>query len=168
MLLNTSFTTNFTSTSQTTFTPENKNAISDSQDNSFQINITYDNVLCISCQTSSSAAGPDGIKCGIIRSVALLITQPLFIIYQQSIVFGIFQTVWNHACVVPEYKKKGSRDDPQLNCLISLCITFGKQLKKLINNQLMEFIKIKNLLSSIQHVFYFSRSTATNLLVTDK
>jgi hypothetical protein len=81
-------------------------------DESFRINISYEDLLRNLRAIPSSAAGPDGLTGEMIKCLAPLIARPLLIIFQQSVGQCAFPAAWKCAQAVPIFKGKGSRSDP--------------------------------------------------------
>ena len=91
----------------------------------------------------------------------------MLIMYQKSLSQGKFPTSWKRANVIPLYKGKGDRSHPSSYRPTSLCSCFGKQLAKVVVDQLTKHVSIAKPLSRIQHGFRRGCSTVVNLLACD-
>ena len=131
------------------------------------INITLSDVYKVLSQSPSSAPGPDRISGSVLRRLAPVLALPTSIIFQQSVAQGVFPSSWKTAVVVPIYKGKGLKNAPSSYRPVSLCLTFGKALERLVKDYLLAVINERGGLNKAQHGFVNCRSTITNLLVTE-
>ena len=116
---------------------------------------------------SNSDSSPDGISYRVLKSISQYIIRPLTIIFRLSISTGVFPKVWKQAVVLLLYKGKGDRTVTTFYRPINLCPCIGKQLEKIMQTQLMDYLERNNKLCKHQHGFYRGRSTVTNTLACD-
>ena len=119
------------------------------------------------CNTRECAAGPDGIPGIVLRKLASVLTRPLVVLFQQSIFSGRILDPWRTAKVVPLFKGKGHRSDPNAYRPISLTSVVSKALERLVVSQAQSFLDNNHFLSESQHGFRAGRSTTTNLIACD-
>ena len=106
-------------------------------------------------------SGSDDIPPQFIKKCAESLSEPLFLIYEKSLLDGIFPTLWKIAKIVPIYKSNDKKN--VLNYRpISLLTTFGKVFESLILPHMITHFK--PLINDAQHGFIKSRSTCTNLV----
>ena len=117
------------------------------------------------CPNSNSCL--DGLSFKLIKTVAKSIIALLTIIFQHTLFYGIFPSIWKEAVVIPLYKGKGPMNSPDSYRPISLCQCFGKFLERVGQTQLTSYIYDNKLLCNKQHGFIVGRSTLTNLLNCD-
>lgn len=133
----------------------------------FRINVTFEDTIRILRTVPAGCAGPDGITADMIKCIAPLIAKPLCTIFLQSVGQCTFPNAWKCARIVPLYKGKGERTNPNNYRAINICDLFGKCLERLIKEQVIDYIESNNMLNKAQHGFRNGRSTVTNLLTTD-
>ena len=126
--------------------------------------LTVYNILC---STRECAAGPDEIPGIVLRKLASVLTRPLIVLFQQSIFSGRIPDPWRTAKVVPLFKGKGHRSDPNAYRPISLTSVVSKTLERLVVSQAQLFLDNNHFLSESQHGFRAGRSTTTNLIACD-
>ena len=117
--------------------------------------------------SNNSSAGHDGISGRILHNLAHVIALPISIIFHQSLAQGIFPSAWKVATVILIYKGKGARDDASTFRPISLCLTIGKALERIVGEQFLSAIVKTTPLCNLQHGFFNGRSTVTNLLCAE-
>ncbi|KAK4815604.1 LOW QUALITY PROTEIN: hypothetical protein QYF61_004819 [Mycteria americana] len=100
--------------------------------------------------------GPDEIHPRVLKKLAVVLTKPLSIIYQQSWLTGEVPADWRLANVTPIFKK-GRKEDPGNYRPVSLTSVPGKLMEQII---LMDNQGIK----PSQHGFRKGRSCLTNLI----
>ena len=71
------------------------------------------------------------------------------------------------AKIIPLYKGKGNKQDPNSYRPISITSVICKTLERIICEQLSLFSESSSLLTDAQHGFRKNRSTVTNLLACD-
>jgi hypothetical protein len=140
-------------------------------------NMSKESLLQINCSEQlvaealkscpNSNACPDGMSFRILKMFSHLLVRPLNIVFQQSLYTGTFPAVWKHSVILPLYKGRGQRSSPSSYRPISLCSCLGKLLEKLVNKQLMAYLKDNNIINKAQHGFMTGKSTITNLLSCD-
>lgn len=75
---------------------------------------------------------------------------------------------WRHSTVVPIYKGKGERSNPDNYRPIFLNSCLGKVMERLINNRLMHILESRKLISSHQYAFRKGRTTVDHLTEMEK
>ena len=111
----------------------------------------------------NKSAGPDGFTPKIVQTCAYVLFEPLTYIFNKSIQMGIYPDFFKLAKVLPIYKSK-TKSDPSNYRPISLLNCFNKIFEKLINKQLVTFIKKNEILYKYQYAFREGYSQALALL----
>ena len=108
----------------------------------------------------SKSPGPDRIPVKILTDVAELISEPLKIIFNESLRVGVFPDKWKTARVTPISK---SRRQSDLNNYrpISALSAVSRIFEKVARAQLSEFLTANNLLSKNQFAYRNHHSTIT-------
>ena len=109
------------------------------------------------------SAGPDDFTPRLLKSAAMHLCKPLFILYNKSIADASFPDIWKLAKVIPLFKKQ-SRHLPENYRPISLLNCFGKILERLIYNQMVKFIEKYHILYKHQYGFRKAFSTTLALI----
>ena len=111
------------------------------------------------------AAGPDDMHPHLLRETAATITEPLCIIFKDSLQTEQIPDDWRKANITPIYKK-GDRNDPSNYRPVSLTSQVCKIMESIIKEEIFEHLTDHNLLSDGQHGFRNGRSCLSNLLTT--
>ena len=112
---------------------------------------------------SRAKGGPDAIPPLFYKKCCDQLCLPLSFLFQLSFHNSYLPPVWLMAYVTPVFKK-GDRTDPNNYRPIALTCTICKIMESVIKDQLLNYLKSKNLISEKQHAFISKHSTATNLL----
>ena len=120
----------------------------------FDINVTHTMVASyLSKIKLTSSSGPDSIPNVFLRCAAQGLLRPLTVIFQRSVFEARIPDAWRSAKVVPLYKGKGDKADPNSYRPISLTSCVGKVLERIIKDQCLQFVNQNKLLSDCQHGF---------------
>ena len=111
------------------------------------------------------AAGPDGIPCRLLQSVAKELAPGLTKLFSTSLESGQVPKDWCHAIVQPIFKK-GDRSTAANYRPISLTCVCCKLMEHVIRTQVTEHLEKNNIFSDAQHGFRKRRSCETQLLLT--
>ena len=111
----------------------------------------------------TKATGLDKIPCKILKLAANVVVPSLTLIFNQSIISGVFPREWQSARVTPIFKK-GIKTDPENYRPISVLPVVAKIFEKLVFNQFYEYLNNNSLLTSCQSGFRSLHSTLTALL----
>ena len=111
----------------------------------------------------TKATGLDKIPCKILKLAANVVVPSLTLIFNQSIISGVFPREWQSARVTPIIKK-GIKTDPENYRPISVLPVVAKIFEKLVFNQFYEYLNNNSLLTSCQSGFRSLHSTLTALL----
>jgi len=106
--------------------------------------------------------GPDGMHPRVLRDLADVIAEPLFIIFERSWRTGEGPEDWRKASVTPIFKK-GKKEDPGNYRPVSLTSIPGKAMEQLILEGIIKQVEEKVIRSS-QHGFTKGKSCLTNLI----
>ena len=115
---------------------------------------------------SKVSYGPDGIPPLLLKMTRSSIAKPLCRIFNDSLSTGSIPDQWREAKIVPIYKKKGENSDPSNYRPVSLTVAASKVFERIIKDEMMQFLRTNNLITSKQHGFLSRRSTLTNVLRT--
>ena len=110
-----------------------------------------------------SAPGPDKFTPRVLSELSDVISLPLTLIFNKSLLSGEIPLDWRIAHVTPIYKK-GNRAVAENYRPISLTSIICKILERMICEIIMTHLLEHNLLNSSQHGFMARRSCLTNLL----
>ena len=136
--------------------------------NSFEI--SYDKVLLVLQQLDeSSSPGPDGIHPIFLKRCAVLVAEPLAIIFRKTLSSGTLSsgtlpTEWKVSEVFALFKK-GKKSDPLNYRPVSLTSVCCKVMERMIQHHVMTYINQNSLLSDKQFGFRAGRSTEDQLLL---
>ena len=97
---------------------------------------------------SASSSSPNGISYKVLKTVAQHLLAPLNIIFQQSLYADLFPATWKHAIITPLFEGRGDRSNPASYRPISICSCLGKLLERVMQMQLIEFLKFNETLLS--------------------
>ena len=115
-------------------------------------------------QLLKTASNPDGIVAVFYRSLAVLLSKLLMIMFQQSLKVP---SEWKLSHVIPLFKGKGDRVDAESYHAISLTPSISKIMERIIFEQLQQFMEANGMITDAQHGCKAARSCATNLLSFD-
>jgi len=101
----------------------------------------------------------------LLRSCAAAVAEPMAMIFETLFVSSEVPEDWKTANIVPIYKKKGPRSDPNNYRPVSLMSVPCKIKESLIRDNLLQFIECNDILTKHQHGFMQHRS-CPNLLET--
>ena len=99
------------------------------------------------------AAGPDGLPTKFLRELASVIAELLSIIFGKSYFSQTVPDMWCNAVVIPIYKRKGDRKDPNNYRPISLTCIPCKIMETLITATIMSHMESNQYLSDSQYGF---------------
>ena len=111
----------------------------------------------------NKSPGVDGIPPKLLKEIVEQISTPLAKLFNLSLEEGIVPSEWKEANITPLFKK-GSRNKPENDRLVSLTSVVCKLLETLIRDHMVEFLVKHNLINTSQHGFLKARSCLTNLL----
>ena len=124
--------------------------------------------LLLQNMNTNKASGIDGISAKILKIAAPCISSSLTLIFNQSILTGVFPNDWKTSKVIPIYKSE-AKDEMTNYRPISIISTVASIFEKLIYNQIYEYLNNHDLLTNSQHGFRPFQSTVTALLdITNK
>ena len=112
------------------------------------------------------AEGPDEIHARLLRECERELSIPLAIIFSKSLAEGkirLKKIDWKRANVVPIYKK-GDRSEVGNYRPVGLTSLSCKVLELIINDKIVDFLDVNELIRDTQHGFRKGRSCLTNLL----
>ena len=113
----------------------------------------------------TKASGPDLISPRLLKEGATILSKPLSIIFNRSLLQGYFPSNWKDANVTAIYKK-ADKSMPSNYRPISLLSQIGKAMERCIHKHLYNYISENNLLTPFQSGFIQGDSTTFQLLHT--
>ena len=116
---------------------------------------------------SNTNSSPDGLSFRLLRTIRGSVLSPLLLIFQHSILEGIFLQLWKRAVITPLYKGRSKRNKPTSYRPIYLSSCFGKVLEKVVLIHLNAYQHDNDLPHNAQHGITSGRSTLSNMLVID-
>ena len=112
---------------------------------------------------NGKASGPDKVTINLVTDAAKFIAYPIVFIFNSSTTNGVFPDVWKTASVTPIHKSE-SKSDLNNYRPISVISVFVRMLERLAHDQLSEFLKVNNILTSSQAAFRKLYPTTTSLI----
>ena len=109
----------------------------------------------------SAAAGPDGIPSLVLKNCACSLSEPLKIIFNQSLAQETFPDVWKKSYIFPVFKKGNKSDISNYRGITSLCA--GSKLFEILIGETLQR-RVAHYIATEQHGFQPGRSINTNLL----
>ena len=113
--------------------------------------------------TNGKAAGPDKVSTTIIKDVGDLVSKPLTMIFNSSLMGGVLPDIWKIARVTPIFKS-GARKDVNNYRPISVISVFSRILERIVHDQLFDFLAAKKLITRNKSAFQKLYSTMTSLI----
>ena len=110
------------------------------------------------------STGPDKIPTKLLKLTALLIYEPLTLLFNKSLQLGKFPKIWKEAVVTPIFKNSGSPSNFRQYRPISLLSCLSKILEKLVFSSVYSHITSNNLLSDRQSGYRTGHSTQLQLV----
>ena len=111
------------------------------------------------------AAGPDGIPCRLLQSVAKELAPALTTLFTTSLEKSQVPTDWKHALVQPIYKK-GDKSVAANYRPISLTSICCKLMEHIVRAEVTKHLESNNILNDAQHGFRKKRSCESQLILT--
>ena len=108
-------------------------------------------------------SGPDFINSRILKEIAVSISTALTELFDTSLLLAQVSDIWKRANVSPIYKKDDKTDVVNYR-RISLIISVGKALKKLVQKHVHNFVLENNIITSFQSGFTRGDSTVNQLV----
>nr|CAH7724573.1 unnamed protein product [Callosobruchus chinensis] len=106
----------------------------------------------------NKATGPDMISTVVPKKCAPELAPILTRLFCMSYSSGVFPKDWKSACI-QSVPKKGSKDDPSNYRPVALLSVISKVVEKCVNQVLMKFVELNQLINNRQHGFRHQRST---------
>ena len=126
--------------------------------------VTEEEVMDFLCSLDiKKSHGYDNLPARLLIDAASFICKPLTYIFNLSLKTGTFPEALKVAKVTPIYKK-GPKTDPGNYRPISVLPIIGKVFEKVVNNRLVEFLELNNILSKDQYGFRKKYSTKLSLI----
>ena len=122
-----------------------------------------DIVKSISEIKANSAPGPDGFSALLLRECATQLSDPLFIIFRNSIDSGEVPNELKDSFITPIHKG-GLKSEPKNYRPVSLLSHILKTLEKIIRRKIVKFLEDNNCMNPCQHGFCKYRSCLSQLL----
>ena len=113
---------------------------------------------------NAKATGLDKISAKLLKECPDLIAESLTLIFNQSLLTGIFPDEWKSARVTPLYKNSGKRNDPTNYRPISVIPVVAKVFERVVYDQLYHYLTENCIISLYQSGFRSLHSTITALL----
>ena len=114
---------------------------------------------------TSKAVGPDLVHNKLLKCCADILTTPLTIIFNRSIIEGKFPSVWKTAHVTPIHKKDEKHKITNYRP-ISLLSCVGKVMEVCVQQHILNYLQQNELITANQSGFLPNHSTVYQLLET--
>ena len=136
----------------------------DSEPNTMRLIPVDDNYVpkAIKQLKNGKAPGPDKIPTMLKKDAADLICKPLTMVLNSSLRKGIFPDVWKLARVTPIFKS-GSKSEANNYRPISVISVFSRILKRIVHDQVYEYLKANKVLTMSQSAFQKLCSTGITI-----
>ena len=109
--------------------------------------------------------GPDNLQPRVIKELAPVLVDPLFIIFELSLKLGKIPSAWKLATVTAIFKNKGNKRDPSNYRPISLTSIACRVLESIFRDSITGYLKTNPILVDKQFGFLGGRSTILQLLI---
>lgn len=128
-----------------------------------QLNVTVEEVRkVLSSVDSSKGPGPDSLPPLFVRQFAGPLASPVSIIFNRSLLSGVFPALWKVASITPIHKT-GNIHNVENYRGISILSCLPKALEKMMYDVM--YHAVRPIISEHQHGFMKKRSTTTNLMM---
>lgn len=117
--------------------------------------------LTIKNLKESNSVGPDGLSALFVKNCSSSIVEPLYYLYQQSLITGCMPTLWKKTFITPIFKA-GNKCDVMNYRPIAIIGTISKIFDSTVAMKLSELCL--QFIIQNQHGFVKGRSTITNLI----
>ncbi|CAM4644907.1 unnamed protein product [Lepidochelys kempii] len=107
--------------------------------------------------------GPDVLHPRVLKELAVVIAEPLAIIFENSWQLGEVPDNWKKANVVPIFKK-GKKEDPGNYTPVSLTSVPGKIMEQVLKESILKLLKERKVIRNSQHGFTKGKSCLINLI----
>ena len=125
---------------------------------------SYDKVVkALRRLPSKCSRSPDGFPALFLKSIANEIAVPLAKLFEMTMQTGVLPEIWKTALVTPVYKKGHSSLCSNFRP-ISLTCVICKVAERIVADELLLYLRQRNLIASVQFGFLARRSTCTQLL----
>ena len=109
------------------------------------------------------SSGPDGVPSVFFKQLADVLCWPLSFVFDASFKAGVLPACWLDAIVTPVFKK-GATSKPENYRPISLTCICCRIMERVINHDMLDFLRSKGIITQAQHGFLRKHSTSSNLL----
>ena len=136
----------------------------------FQLTTVEEDLVCSELRKikTSKSTGLDNIPARLLKDGAIVISKPLTVLINRSLVEGAIPSEWKHATVTP-IQKSGSTTDAANYRPISTLPVFAKILERTVHSMVYSYLQENRLLSKYQSGYRLLHSTSTCLTdVTNK
>ena len=112
----------------------------------------------------NKSTGPDNIPVKILKMTALLIAEPLSLLFNKSLAEGTFPSIFKVSHIRAIYKNKGSASDYTCYRPISILSAISKVFEKIVHRKIYTHINENSLLTEKQSGYRPNHSTEQQLL----
>jgi len=116
-------------------------------------------VKALRTMKSNKSPGLHGIPVDFFKMFQANFTDPLYTLFNQVMILEEVPSHWAHAIIVPLYKGKGRKSDPNNYRGVALLNTVGIRFATIINNRLRKWCEERELLDPAQAGFKANSST---------
>lgn len=128
-----------------------------------QLDVSVEEVMkVLSSVDPSKGPGPDCLPPSFIKKFSASLASPVSIIFNRSLVSGVFPTMWKVASITPIHKA-GNIHNVENYRGISILSCLPKALEKIVYEVVYQ--AVRPIITEHQHGFVRKRSTTTNLMV---
>ena len=113
--------------------------------------------------SSSSASGPDGFACILLKNCVSSLSKPLFQLYRKCLDDGTVPKSFKRSCITPIFKA-GNKGLGVNYRPVGLTSQLSKVFEKIVREQMLDFFEKNYLLNNTQHGFRKGRSCVSQLI----
>ena len=111
----------------------------------------------------SSAPGPDGFSCVLLKNCVYSLSNPLYQIYRRCLDDGKVPKSFKRSCITPIFKS-GNKGHAVNYRPVGLTSQLSKIFEKIVRGQMLDFFEKNNVLNNTQHGFRKGRSCLSQLI----
>ena len=113
----------------------------------------------------NKSPGPDNMHPKVLKELASVLIDPLFIIFNISLRLGKIPSAWKLAAITAIFKNKGNKQSAGNYRPVSLTSIACKIMESIIRDSIMSYLNSNEILTNKQFGFLRGRSTVLQLLI---
>ena len=113
----------------------------------------------------NKSPGPDSMQRKVVKELASVLVDPLFVIFNMSFRLGKIPFAWKLAAIMAIFKNKGNKQSAENYRPVSLTSIACKIMESIIRDSILSYLKANEILSSKQFGFLGGKTTVLQLLI---